>query len=163
MCANSSVQACNKNSSDISYFDISWASSFDGPGTRVVLYLLGCQLRCPWCHSPHTWERSPKLMFFENSCLLCGSCEKACPNNVHKVNDDSHQIDRLHCEACGRCVDACPTVISKKSLDGALLLTGQKDDPKTLFRRMEPQLALLKDIGGLTHQRRGAFCFSIVR
>ncbi len=56
------------------YFNISWQSNVDGPGWRVVLFLQGCHLRCPWRQSPHSRENRPPLLYFENRCIDRGAC-----------------------------------------------------------------------------------------
>ncbi len=30
----------------------------DGPGTRFIVFLKGCPLRCKYCHNPDTWDMS---------------------------------------------------------------------------------------------------------
>jgi len=31
-------------------------SFVDGPGTRFVVFLAGCPLRCAYCHNPDAWR-----------------------------------------------------------------------------------------------------------
>lgn len=38
--------------------DIETMGLVDGPGTRLVVFLSGCPLRCIYCHNPETWKIS---------------------------------------------------------------------------------------------------------
>ncbi|MGE5339921.1 MAG: glycyl-radical enzyme activating protein [Candidatus Omnitrophota bacterium] len=138
------------NEKNLRYFDISWFSAKDGPGTRTVLFLQGCHLRCPWCHSPQSQETTSPLLFFENRCLFCGACVSSCPHHVHAVENRIHTIDRTACRRCGACVKNCPVSKNAKWNTGALGLAGIDGKPEELFQLLRPQLALLKNIGGLT-------------
>ena len=44
------------------------------------------------------------------SCLTCGACYEACPNNAIFVNSyGGYVVDRAKCNACGICLYNCPT------------------------------------------------------
>lgn len=134
----------------LQYFDISWFSSVDGPGTRVVLFLSGCHLRCPWCHSPHSWETTSPLLFFETRCQKCGKCADSCHNGVHKFFNGTHQINRNLCNKCGVCIENCPSSDINKWSTSALGFAGKMIEVDELYQLLKPQLDLLKHIGGLT-------------
>ncbi len=134
----------------LKYFDISWFSSVDGPGTRVVLYLLGCNLRCPWCHSPHSWETSSPLLYFDSRCTKCGDCVDICPNGLHEILNGIHLVNHSQCNQCGACIEICPLSDINKWNTSALGFAGKDIEVSELYQLLKPQLDLLKSIGGLT-------------
>ncbi|MFB0522393.1 MAG: 4Fe-4S cluster-binding domain-containing protein, partial [Candidatus Bathyarchaeia archaeon] len=52
-------------------FDIKHYAVHDGPGIRTTVFLKGCSLRCPWCHSPESQEHRQEIMYYENLCTGC--------------------------------------------------------------------------------------------
>jgi len=66
-------------------FDIKGFSVHDGPGIRVTVFLKGCPLRCPWCHSPESQAFHTELNWMKKKCTginNCGRCIKACPHGA---------------------------------------------------------------------------------
>ncbi len=100
--------------------DIKRFAVHDGDGIRTTVFLKGCPLRCRWCHNPEGLSLDPVLAFYNEKCVLCGECVKACPTGAHSIDTATgkHTINREKCVTCGKCADAC--------LSDALKLCGKK-------------------------------------
>lgn len=90
-------------------FNIQRYSTADGPGVRTTVFFQGCPLRCLWCSNPESKKHKPQLLFFNNTCIQCYACLKACPTGASQKKDDGTVwVDRNLCTSCGACVKACP-------------------------------------------------------
>jgi glycyl-radical enzyme activating protein len=97
-------------------FDIQRFCTHDGPGIRTTVFLKGCPLRCLWCHNPESQSRVPEILFSQNLCIDCKSCENACPE--HDARNILLSMNRAVCSDCFKCAQICPS--------GAIKLAGQK-------------------------------------
>lgn len=100
-------------------YDIQGFSIQDGPGIRTTVFLKGCPLRCPWCHSPESQSFEKQLSFKKADCLgidACGSCLEACPRNALSASEPQEtfpeprrypRIDHRACRDCGLCSKSC--------------------------------------------------------
>jgi pyruvate formate lyase activating enzyme len=102
-------------------FDIQGFSVQDGPGIRTTVFLKGCPLRCPWCHSPESQAFHTELNWMEMKCIgieKCGKCLDVCPHGAispgrmktNPVDGSTIQLvdtDRTKCDNCGKCTEAC--------------------------------------------------------
>lgn len=53
-------------------FESGYSESFDGPGTRLIYYLKGCNLRCDWCGAPESLSNAAEKMFYPERTVTVG-------------------------------------------------------------------------------------------
>ena len=82
-------------------FNIQFFNLHDGPGTRTLVFLKGCPLRCKWCSNPESMSRLPDLGVNRLMGDMCGKCLDVCPEEALFFNDDNAlNVDRQKCNAC---------------------------------------------------------------
>ncbi len=135
-------------------YDIQGFSVHDGPGIRLTIFLKGCPLRCPWCHSPESQEFYTELNWMEIRCegiKSCGNCLNVCPEGAISpgrmkkpaAGGDEIQlvdVDRKKCTNCGKCAEAC----SPK----ALYMCGTDYTVDEIMERIMKELPFFRRSGG---------------
>ena len=136
-------------------YDIQPFSVQDGPGIRTTVFLKGCPLRCPWCHSPESQAFYPQLSWISVRCIgteLCGeSCLRACKKGALERGAEGvdtgtgRPIRLVHvrrelCDNCGDCAQDCYT--------HALYLCGTRFTVEEVMEKVRPDRSFFRHSGG---------------
>jgi pyruvate formate lyase activating enzyme len=143
----------NKELTGIVY-DIQGFSLQDGPGIRTTIFLKGCPLRCPWCHSPESQQFYPQLSWISAKCIgiaQCGKCMRVCareaivPGKTIQNAATREYIQHIHvhrtlCDNCGDCAVAC--------VYRSLYICGTEYTAEELIKRVSKDLPFYEQSGG---------------
>jgi pyruvate formate lyase activating enzyme len=135
-------------------YDIQGFSLQDGPGIRTTVFLKGCPLRCPWCHSPESQEFHSQLSWIAMRCVgiaRCGKCLAACSKGAISEGKVVQQavtheeirhirINRTICDHCGDCTAVC--------FPKALYLCGTDYTVQDLLKRLAKDIPFYEESGG---------------
>jgi pyruvate formate lyase activating enzyme len=135
-------------------YDIQKFSVHDGPGIRTEIFLMGCPLKCLWCHSPESQSINKQLGWFEIRCIgvkKCGRCIEACTAGALKKGEVKYlevqkseveliNIDRNICTICGKCAEVCTSQ--------ALTIVGRDYTIEEVMTIIEKDRAFYRKSGG---------------
>lgn len=135
-------------------YDIQRFSVHDGPGIRTEVFLMGCPLKCIWCHSPESQSYKKQLGWFEIRCIgieKCGRCLGICPKGaltkgkIKKSGTDNSdiqiiEINRELCDGCGECAEVCTP--------RALSMIGRDVTVEEVLETIEKDRSFYKKSGG---------------
>ena len=134
-------------------YDIQGFSVQDGPGVRTTVFLKGCPLRCPWCHSPESQRFETELNWMSIRCLgieKCGKCLDVCLHDCITRGETSKnaageelqfpEVDKTHCNECGKCAAVCKAT--------ALYMCGNDMTVDEVMHRIERDMPFYEESGG---------------
>lgn len=109
-------------------FSIEEFSVFDGPGIRTSVFLMGCPLRCEWCHNPEGQGFENFILRSPNGCIKCGNCFKYAIQDGGKTIFTEDSIKK------------CPNSL--------LRYCAKQYTPEELIAKLEKSIPILNASGG---------------
>ncbi len=138
-----------KNPNDITgrVLNIQRYCTHDGPGTRTVVFLKGCSLRCKWCGNPESIRIKPELSYDSKKCKgkECSICLKPpFPEGAfYFVKGDDEKVN-VNWQLAMKCdedmASLCP--------EGALGMFGTKMTVNEVLDEVEKDASFYRNTGG---------------
>jgi len=129
-----------KNDSKGIIFDIQRYAIHDGPGIRMLIFLKGCPLHCPWCDNPESQNLNPELVWFQSNCIGCKRCLEICPNHAIADVNGHLTVEEALCNHCEQCVSACPS--------NAWVMIGKQYSLKEIIDEVNKDRIFFENSGG---------------
>lgn len=121
-------------------FDVMKYSIHDGPGIRTTVFLKGCPLSCRWCHNPEGQAPGEEIMIWDDRCIGCGDCLKACRYGAIVSQDGALRTARENCRICGECARVC--------FAGARMVAGSTVSIEKVVEEIEKDSVFYQESGG---------------
>ncbi len=129
-------------------FDVQAHSVHDGPGSRTLVFLSGCPLRCSWCCNPEGLLLRPRLIFKPRLCSNCPHrCVAACPSGAIVPSSPDRTAVALDREWCDVCESFDCTTVCYRS---ALQISGRWYTVDELMRILNRDRQFWGSRGGVT-------------
>jgi pyruvate formate lyase activating enzyme len=125
-------------------FDIQHYAVHDGPGIRTIVFLKGCNMRCPWCENPEGIEQGPEIMYNPARCIGDYTCIDICPDGAIR-KDSSTGAVVLDRDRCSRCLE-CQMVCSPEAIRRA----GREMSAAAVMEQVLSDRMFYRETGGIT-------------
>lgn len=140
-----------KDYKNVNIMEVERFSIHDGPGIRSTVFMQGCPMHCPWCANPESQKIGPYILYMEEKCVRCRSCEMNCPVHAIELKDNRMVFDRDKCIHCNKCSNT-------SCLNEALKVLGtQKTTKEVIDIVLRDKVYYEQSNGGVTFS--GGECF----
>ena len=90
----------NRSADTLLVLNTGFTVEVDGPGQRMVVYLKGCNLCCPWCAAPESVAARPEVLFYPRRVDDPRRVAAACPKGAVDVREGIASRDVTVCQSC---------------------------------------------------------------
>ncbi|MDO8684050.1 MAG: glycyl-radical enzyme activating protein [Armatimonadota bacterium] len=132
-----------QKSHNLLVLNVGFTVELDGPGQRMVVYLKGCNMRCPWCAAPESISPRPEALFYPGRLNDSSRAITVCPHGAITVVEDAVQRNTAVC-------DSCDTLECLNSDNPAFERAGEEIGVQELVEKVIRYKSFFPKLGGVT-------------